>query len=108
MTKIRDEYEDGYYTPHHGVLSSNKFRVVFNASAKTTSGVSLNETQLVGEKLQRDLFITLINFRQYKFAMTADIEKIYRQISVHQNVRKFQKILLIQLTRRNNFQEEPR
>lgn len=44
--------EDGYYTPHHGVLSSNKFRVVFNASARATTEITLNETQLIGEKLQ--------------------------------------------------------
>lgn len=48
-------YEDGYYTPHHGVMSSGKFRIVFNASAKTSSGISLSETQYVGEKKQKDL-----------------------------------------------------
>lgn len=93
MTQVRDVQEDGYYTPHHGVLSSNKFRVVFNASAKTTTGVSLNETQLVGEKLQQDLFVVLMNFRQYKYGITADIEKMYRQILIHPDDRKYQKIL---------------
>lgn len=93
MSQVRDEAQDGYYTPHHGVFSSNKFRVVFNASAKTTTNISLNETQMVGEKLQPDLFVTLINFRQYKYGLTADIEKMYRQILVHQDDRKYQKIL---------------
>lgn len=93
MTQIRDLTEDGYYTPHHGVLSSDKFRVVFNASAKTTTGITLNETQLVGEKLQRDLFLILMNFRRYKFGLTADIEKMYRQVLVHGDDRKYQKIL---------------
>lgn len=93
MTQIRDEEQSGYYTPHHGVLSSNKFRVVFNASAKTTSNISLNEAQMVGEKLQNDLFVILINFRQFKYGITADIEKMYRQILIHPDDRKYQKIL---------------
>lgn len=93
MSQIYDPKEEGYYTPHHGVLSSTKFRVVFNASAKTTSGISLNETQLVGEKLQPDLFVLLINFRRYQFGMTADIEKMYRQVLVHPDDRKYQKIV---------------
>lgn len=44
-----------YHIPHHGVYSSNKFRVVLDASCKTDRNISLNEVQLVGEKLQRDL-----------------------------------------------------
>lgn len=93
MEKIYEREEEGYYTPHHGVISATKFRVVFNASAATTTGVSLNDTQLVGEKLQRDLFITLINFRKFKYGITADIEKMYRQILIHPDDRKYQKIL---------------
>lgn len=93
MRQIQEAKEEGYYTPHHGVLSSNKFRVVFNASAKTTTGISLNETQLVGEKLQQDLFLTLINFRRFRYGITADIEKMYRQILMHPDDRKYQKIL---------------
>lgn len=54
MEQIWEAEETGYYTPHHGVLSASKFRVVFNASAKTTTRVSLNDTQLVGEKQQPD------------------------------------------------------
>lgn len=92
MSPIHDK-EEGYYTPHHGILSSNKFRIVFNASAKTTNGISLNETQMIGEKLQKDLFVLLISFRQYQYGITADIEKMYRQILVHSDDRKYQKIL---------------
>lgn len=93
MSQIWEIKESGYYTPHHGVLSANKFRVVFNASAKTTSGFSLNETQMIGEKLQPDLFKILMHFRQFKIGITADIEKMYRQVLVNQKDRKYQKIL---------------
>lgn len=37
-----------YYIPHHGILSAKKFRVVFDASAKTNLGISLNDAQLEG------------------------------------------------------------
>ncbi|XP_031639220.1 uncharacterized protein LOC116351279, partial [Contarinia nasturtii] len=93
MQRISERDESGYYTPHHGVLSSEKFRVVFNASSKTTTGITLNECQLTGEKLQPDLQLILLNFRKYRFGVTADIEKMYRQILVHPSERKFQKIL---------------
>lgn len=93
MKQIWENHESGYYTPHHGILSSGKFRVVFNASARSTSGTTLNEAQMVGEKLQRDLVEILMSFRQFKYGVTADIEKMYRQIWVHKTDRKFQKIL---------------
>lgn len=93
MEELWEEHESGYYIPHHGVITAEKFRVVFNGSMKTTSGISLNETQLVGEKLQPDLFITLMNFRKYKYGITADIEKMYRQVLVHESDKQYQKIL---------------
>lgn len=92
MEPIYETTESGYYVPHHGVLSSSKFRVVFNGSAKTSTGISINDTQLVGEKCQRDLFEILMNFRQYKYGITADIEKMYRQVWVCEAHRKYQKI----------------
>lgn len=93
MEKIWETREEGFYTPHHAVYSAQKFRTVFNASAKTTTGISLNETQLVGQKLQKDLFFILMNFRKYQYGVTADIEKMYRQVLVHPDDRKYQKIL---------------
>lgn len=32
-----------YYIPHHGVRTSKKFRIVFDASCQTNSGMSLND-----------------------------------------------------------------
>jgi hypothetical protein len=44
--------------PHHGVVkeasSTTKLRVVFNASEKTGSGVSLNDVLRVGVTVQDD------------------------------------------------------
>lgn len=50
---------NGYYLPHHAVIkessSTTKLRVVFDASAKTSSGESLNDQLLVGPTIQEDL-----------------------------------------------------
>lgn len=86
------ESDEGYYTPHHCVVTAKKFRTVFNASCPTSTGLSLNGVQMTGEKLQDDLAKLLLNFRRYKIAFTADIKKMYRQIEVHPRDRKYQKI----------------
>lgn len=89
---IETDQEEGYYTPHHCVFSSDKFRTVFNASQTTNNGLSLNDSQLVGEKLQTNLSVLLIQFRRNPIALIADIEKMYRQVEVHPQDRKYQKI----------------
>lgn len=69
-----------YYLPHHAV--TRKFRVVFDASCKTDKGRSLNDYQLVGERLQDSLFTLLLRFRADRVAITADIKKMYLQVMV--------------------------
>ncbi|XP_035903111.1 uncharacterized protein LOC118507917 [Anopheles stephensi] len=77
-----------YYLPHHAVVkeksTSTKVRVVFDASCKTTSGFSLNDKLLVGPIIQQDLFTIMLRFRSHAIAITADVEKMYRQI-LHDN-----------------------
>ncbi|XP_051169750.1 uncharacterized protein LOC127287070 [Leptopilina boulardi] len=88
---------EGYYLPHQAVIRetslTTKLRVVFDGSAKTNTGISLNETLLVGPTIQSGLITILIRFRQYPVALIADIEKMYRQFWIHPDDRKFQKIL---------------
>jgi len=43
--------------------------------------------------VQQDLFSIVTRFRLHKLAFTADIEKMYRQIFIHEEDRQFQKIL---------------
>ncbi|XP_017464969.1 PREDICTED: uncharacterized protein LOC108358258 [Rhagoletis zephyria] len=75
-----------FYMPHHPVVKDSsvttKLRVVFNASAKTATGNSLNDALFVGPQLQQDLFSILTRFRTHRYALTADIAKMYRQICV--------------------------
>lgn len=86
-----------YYLPHHCIekesSSTTKLRVVFDASCKTTSGNSLNDAQLVGPKLQDDLYDTVLRFRLHKVALSADISKMYRQVLVHQDDHDLQRVL---------------
>ncbi|XP_060855260.1 uncharacterized protein LOC132932934 [Metopolophium dirhodum] len=86
-----------YFIPHHAIQKSEgdsvKLRVVFDASAKCHSGVSLNQCLLVGPKLQQDIVDVLIGFRVHKVAFTTDICKINRQIEVLPQYRGYQYIL---------------
>ena len=77
---------EGYYLPTHGVFKESstmtKLRVVFDASASTTSGSSLNDQLLAGPNLYPQLVPILINFRSYVVGMTADIGKMFREIAL--------------------------
>lgn len=46
---------NSYFLPHHPVMreksESNKLGVVFNASESTTSGISVNDLQMVGSQI---------------------------------------------------------
>lgn len=85
-----------YYMPHHAVLrphsTSTKLRVVFDASAKDSSGLSLNDVLQVGPTVQSDLISILLRFRKHRFVLTADIQKMYRQVRVDPNQTSLQRI----------------
>ncbi|XP_076394279.1 uncharacterized protein LOC143265522 [Megachile rotundata] len=89
--------QTGYYLPHHAVFrassTTTKLRVVFDGSAKTSSGLSLNDVQWVGPVVQEDLMSILLRFRKHQYVLSADIAKMYRQILVRNEDRKFQRIL---------------
>lgn len=93
-----------YFLPHHGVTretsTTTKLRTVFDASAKTTSGLSLNDIQMVGPVVQDDLLSILLRFRQHRYAVTGDIEKMYRAIELNSSQHSLQRIVF-----RNNATE---
>lgn len=86
-----------YYIPHFSVTNDNstttKTRVVFDASCPAENDISLNELLLVGPKLQDDLYDHLLRIRLFKYAITGDVSKMFRQIMMHKDDRKFQYIL---------------
>ena len=76
-----------YYMPVHAVFkessSTTKVRAVFDASAKTTTHISLNELMAVGPTLQPSLDQTLLRFRMYSVALSGDISQMYREVLLH-------------------------
>ena len=75
-----------YFLPHHCVLkldsTSTKLRVVFDGSAKTSTGISLNDVLHAGPTIQPKLFDTLLSYRFFKTAISGDICKMYRCVRV--------------------------
>ncbi|XP_066260793.1 uncharacterized protein [Euwallacea similis] len=98
MSRVLDEDDSVvYYMPHHPVIKSEscttKLRVVFDCSMPSSTGKSLNELQMVGPVIQPDLFDILIRFREFRFVVSADIAKMYRQVLVEPKQRALQRIL---------------
>nr|XP_041632498.1 uncharacterized protein LOC121502822 [Drosophila kikkawai] len=86
-----------FYISHHCVLkptsTSTKLRVVFDASCQTTSQKSISDLLMVGPTIQPDLYTLLLRFRTYRYVITADVVKMFRQVLVDADDRKFQYIL---------------
>ncbi|XP_043474389.1 uncharacterized protein LOC122506340 [Leptopilina heterotoma] len=93
----KDSLEGAFYLSHHGIIkessTTTRLRAVFNGSFKTSTGVSLNDLLHIGAKLQIDILDVLLWFRQFRYVFTSDIEKMYRQIKVHPDDQKLQRIL---------------
>ncbi|XP_055603942.1 uncharacterized protein LOC129752177 [Uranotaenia lowii] len=97
MKEVNDSPKECYFLPHHAVFkessSTTKIRVVFDASAASSTGISLNDTQLVGPTVQSDLVTIILRFCIHQVVLTADIPKMYRQVQIHEDDRRFQRIL---------------
>lgn len=85
-----------YYLPHRPVVhessSSTKVRPVFDASAVSYHGISLNNSLETGPSLNPDLVETLLRFKRWQVALPRDITKAFLQISVReedQDVHRF-------------------
>ena len=55
---------------------------MFDASVKTSSGVSLNETLLVGPTVHSTLVDVLLRFHLHRVALMADVSRMYRAITL--------------------------
>ncbi|XP_055303154.1 uncharacterized protein LOC129568854, partial [Sitodiplosis mosellana] len=76
MVLVENPPRDAYYIPHHAVFkdsTTTKLRTVYNASQKTSNGLSLNE--------------------QLAIVIIADLEKMYKQIRIEEIQQKLQMIL---------------
>jgi Pao retrotransposon peptidase/Family of unknown function (DUF5641)/Protein of unknown function (DUF1759) len=86
-----------YYLPHHAVFkdssTTTKLRVVFDATAKPISGASLNSILALGRISQSSVFSLLVNFRLRPIGISADVEKMYRQVLIDESQRDLLRIL---------------
>ena len=76
ITKASNE---SFYMPHHFVFkevsTTTKLRVVFDGSAKTSNGHSLNDALMVGVTIQEDLLSIITRFRPDPIALFADMHR---------------------------------
>ncbi|GBM20028.1 hypothetical protein AVEN_109707-1 [Araneus ventricosus] len=90
-----DVKHEHFYIPHHHVIKESslttRLRVVFNASAKSSSGVSLNDTLMTGPKNQDDLFAILLRFRSHNIAVTSDFKKCIVKLTLIMRIVIFKK-----------------
>ncbi|XP_055527073.1 uncharacterized protein LOC129719703 [Wyeomyia smithii] len=99
MRPVSEETEPSpaYYLPHHAVIKpdslTTKLRVVFDASCKTSTGISLNDALMVGPVVQEDLLSISIRFHLHRIAVVADVVKMYRMVKVHPHDQHLQRIL---------------
>lgn len=97
LGEITIDSKRSFYLPHHAVTkpssTTTKTRVVFDASSKTSSKLSLNDILMVGPIVQQSLYEILLRFRKHRVVFTADIEKMYRQISINQPDTEYQRIV---------------
>lgn len=80
-----------YYLPMHMVRkessTTSKVRIVFDASATTGSGASLNDQLLVGPTVHSPLIDVLLRFRRHKVALAADVSRMYRAVLLPEDQR---------------------
>lgn len=85
MKLVENVPRHSYYVPHHAVFkqsSTTKLRPVYNASKKSTNGLSLNEQVAIGKMDQPDMLTIILRWRKFKFGILADLEKMYKQIKI--------------------------
>ena len=87
------ELSSVFYLPIHVVYKSSssttKVRAVFYESAKCSSGISLNDTVLVGLTVYPHLLDVLLRFRMHCVALTADMSKMYQAVELVPSDRNF-------------------
>ena len=75
IADLENSQHEVVYLPMHAVRkessSTTKIRAVFDAFAKSSSGVSVNDTLLVGPTVHSSLIDVLLRFRLHSLQMPA-------------------------------------
>jgi len=97
LVPVKRVNDPANYIPHFPVIRptalTTKVRIVFNGSHVTSTGLSVNDILLNGPTLQAELIDTQIRWRQYSYVLTADIQKMYRNVLIDPADRNYQRIV---------------
>ena len=78
-----------YYLLLHAVhkkdSTTSKLCVVFDASAKSDTGTSLNDHLLMRPTIHPPLVDVLLRFRQFRIVLTSDASRMYRAVRIPDN-----------------------
>ena len=89
--------EQVFYLPMHIVYkntsTTTKVRAVFDASATTATGVSLNSMLMVGPTVHPPLVDVLIRFRLHNVALIADVSRMYQAVLLAQEDKDLHRFL---------------
>ncbi|XP_058128544.1 uncharacterized protein LOC131292823 [Anopheles ziemanni] len=88
-------YARKWYLPIFPITNPNKpgkMRLVWDAAA-THQGTSLNANLISGPDLLTELPAVLHKFREFKFAITADIREMYHQVKINEKDMQSQRFL---------------
>lgn len=94
-----DESEtyDCFFLPHLAVIkeqsSTTKIRVVFHASSKSSNGVSLNDSLMIGPTIEPDVVDKEMRIRLFKYLFLCDAQQMYRQFRMHEADWPFQQFV---------------
>ena len=85
------------YIPHSAVIKQERVttstRIVFDASAKNSEGISLNDQLLKGPKKQIDLIGLIMKFRMNPIIIIGDISRMFYNIEIQQQYRDYYRLL---------------
>ena len=85
-----------YYLPHlceFNDSTTTTLRVVFDTSSDFPNGYSLNDSLLLGHRVQDDVFDILIRSRFYPHALSTDVANMHRQVAFGESYCTFQRFL---------------
>ncbi len=98
LPEIEKPVTNIFYLPVHGVAketsTTTKLRAVFDASAKSSTGISLNDQLLTGPNVYPLLSTVINRFRVHSIALTADVSKMFREICLHPDECDYHRFLL--------------